>query len=471
MTSQADLLPILALARAGATARAWESFVEAGLADVISDPAVLTLKGRLFKDLARKAEAQARARLLVQSAKAYADAAALKPDSYALINAATMSLFAGQTGHMQMLANQVLALMQTGVGGGETAYWHAATRAEALLLMGDVEAATASLAEAIAYAPRAWEDHATTLRQFRQILSFQGQDCGWLSNYAPAASLYFSGMMGIAADDALARTKIHDAVAQCAAGFGFGALAAGADILIAEALIAQGAELHIILPAIPSVFKAVSVDPFGASWSDRFDALFETAASVQIISGGPALSMAAVEIAAQVAKGRATDNAERMESVAAGLSVAAADHLVADSFAHVVTLTPNMSATGQAALPAHKHLALIAIAANGNAEADEHRVLAFADLSEAAAELARIRRDTPATLAITLGVDFGSKAALEARRAQIGRMLHAAAKGTTTAGPEAAMALKAMNPARWTEPLGELPDASGAIDVFAISRG
>ena len=39
-------------------------------------------------------------------------------------------------------------------------------------------------------------------------------------------------------------------------GFGFGALAAGAELLTAEALLARGAELHVILPSDPESFAA-----------------------------------------------------------------------------------------------------------------------------------------------------------------------------------------------------------------------
>ncbi|HEV7232657.1 MAG TPA: tetratricopeptide repeat-containing protein, partial [Sphingorhabdus sp.] len=99
---------ILALARAGATSRAWEALVASGLDSAAGDPKALTLKGRLLKDRARQNSGEAAGSLYVQSARAYADAAALRPDSYPLINAATMSLFAEQTEHMTQLAQQVL---------------------------------------------------------------------------------------------------------------------------------------------------------------------------------------------------------------------------------------------------------------------------------------------------------------------------------------------------------------------------
>lgn len=462
-----QIADILSLARAGATSRAWEGFVEAGLERATADPKVLTLRGRLLKDQARKASGSAKARLYLQSATAYADAAALKPGSYPLINAATMSLFAGQAGYMRALATEVLALMQTGVGRGETPYWHSATRAEAMLLLGDFEAAKAAFTEAITHAPLAWEDHATTLRQFRQILSFGHEDDGWLARFAPPPSLYFSGMMGLAADDEAAKHAIEKTVSDIGPGFGYGALAAGADIMIAEALVGQGAELHIVLPIIPSQFKAVSVDPFGPDWSARFDALFDTAATVAIVDNGHELTLAAVDIAAQVAKGRAVDNAARLESAVAGLMVSATGHETVAAGPRILTLDPSVPVGTHPALAANAQSALVATASAASDAADDFPATNYADIAQAEKALIQLRGDEPdATIALSFGVAHGSP---EARRAQIGRMLRSAAKGTTIASAEAAMALKARNPAMWVEPLGELPDVGGAISLYTIA--
>ncbi len=477
---------ILALARAGATGLAWDTFVSANLVDNKDDPKILTLKGRLLKDQARMVQGGARAQLFLRSAQAYADASALGPDSYPLINAATMSLFAGQPDHMRTLANEVLALIQTGVGRGETPYWHAATRAEALLLLGDIEAAKISFAEAVALTPQAWEDHATTLRQFRLILSFRNEDSAWLLPLAPASSLYFSGMIGLSPDDAEAKRAIDQAVADTKAGFGYGALAAGADILIAEALVNSGAELHVLLPVIPSLFKTMSVDPFGAEWSDRFDVLFETAASVEIIDGGQALSFAAIDVAAQVARGRAINNAARMESAVTGLRVVDVDQqrgkgnpVSAGLDDKVIALArsapppnnPDIGASSQYVLVAARaRMSEISFpGASGIKEHNDHIVAAFGDLATAQTGVEAVRRHRPdISLAVNLVVGSDPMAD-EGRHAQLIRMVEAAAKGTIIAGTEAAMSLKALNPAMWIEPLGAIPDAAGAINVFAIA--
>ena len=469
-----DVNSILALARAGAVSRAWAAFVDAGFDGITDNPKVLTLKGRLLKDQARAAQGEAQARLFLRSAQAYADASTLSPDSYPLINAASMSLFSGQTSHMEMLARQVLSLLQTGVGGGETPYWHEATKAEAQFLLGYDTDARAALSKAIAHAPNAWEDHATTLRQFRQILRFRGQSDTWLTEYAPPKSMYFKGLIGLAPDDIFAADAITEWVKNSGAAFGYGALAAGADILVAEALVRSGGELHVVLPVIPSVFRAQSVAPYGAEWTARFDSLFENAVSVEIAAGSDALSDAAIKIAAQVAKGRAIDRAARLESNAVGIEIvdtAPKTQPAENESIFVLPRSADFSVTSL--LPDHQVVALLATDAAACAEtwdlADGVYVSRYDDLNQAHRVTTEIRsNDGDARIAFSLSVNTGDNANQQRHGSRVIRMLQSAAMGTTIASADAAMALKSENPGLWTEALGELPDASGAIELYAI---
>lgn len=67
-------------------------------------------------------------------------------------------------------------------------------------------------------------------------------------------------------------------------GVGYGALAAGSDILIAELLLEHGAELHVVLPFAEPDFLAQSVAPAGASWVDRYHAITARASSMTVLS-------------------------------------------------------------------------------------------------------------------------------------------------------------------------------------------
>ncbi|MEM1192950.1 MAG: hypothetical protein AAGH42_06105 [Pseudomonadota bacterium] len=94
-------------------------------------------------------------------------------------------------------------------------------------------------------------------------------------------------------------------------GSGYGALAAGADILIAEALLAHGAALHVILPCTAELFKSISVDPFGGDWPARFDHCLASAASVRFATDDRSLSChRALDLASTMAMGMAIEEAD-----------------------------------------------------------------------------------------------------------------------------------------------------------------
>jgi class 3 adenylate cyclase len=64
-------------------------------------------------------------------------------------------------------------------------------------------------------------------------------------------------------------------------GFGYGSLACGADILFAEALLARGAQLHVVLPFRLDDFIEVSVKPGGEAWVERLHRCLAAADSVR----------------------------------------------------------------------------------------------------------------------------------------------------------------------------------------------
>ncbi len=330
MTITSPVRSILSLARSGATQRAWDSFQAAGLDRRAEDFDALTLKGRLLKDRARQSNGAERRALFELAGASYERAAALRPDTYPLINAAAMALFAGDIIHADLLASKVLHLIESGEDPGETPYWREATRAEALLLLGRTSDAQASLAKAMSLAPQAWEDHAATLGQFATILAERAVDFSWLDQLRPPPSLQFSGILGIDTDDMVAQAAIGDAIAQIAPGFGYGAIAAGADIIAAEALVAAGAELHIVLPSEPAEFRKASVDPFGDAWSQRFDKLLDQAHIVIVCGQGEPTSAAGVMLAEYHAMGLAIEKSAQLQTRAVALRIEPADRRVLD---------------------------------------------------------------------------------------------------------------------------------------------
>jgi tetratricopeptide (TPR) repeat protein len=322
-----SLASIVALARAGGLERAWELFNRAP-ADT-GDPAAMAVLGRLLKDRARQTpDLEQRHALYREAASAYAKAAQAQPSSYALINAATLFFLGGDTDSGTSGARRVLALLDENADEGETRYYRHATRSEALLLLGQTAEAKQALSNALATAPYAWEDQASTLRQFSLILEARGEDSFWLDAYRPPSSVHFAGHMSFRADGRTAdlRGEIGAFLQREKVGFGFGALAAGADIIIAESLIDHGAELHAVLPGGADAFAAVSVDPFGAEWRRRFDAVLGRATEVRSVRPiGLAPNLETIALADEVAMGAAVMNARRLESRPVQLLVVAED--------------------------------------------------------------------------------------------------------------------------------------------------
>lgn len=313
---------IIALARSGALDRARRLFNEAGLDDVTDDPATLSVHGRLLKDEARRAPAAERARLWREAGDAYARAADLSGATYHLINAATLALLAGDRAMAEERARRVLDKLDAGDTGPETPYYLGATRAEALLLLGRTGEARTALEAACRLAPEAWEDHASTLRQFSLILETLGGDATWLGPLQPPRSLHFAGHMGVA-DSAELRARIDALFDEERIGFAWGALAGGADLIVAEAVLARGAELHLVLPTPATLFRTESAVPLGGDWPTRFDAVLEQAASVQVVEPGlAATTMLHIRLAAEIAMGKAVMKAASLASEAVQLLLA-----------------------------------------------------------------------------------------------------------------------------------------------------
>lgn len=320
-----SLLAIIALARSGALDRARRLFREAGLEAVTDDPATLGVRGRLLKDEARRAPAADRPRLWREAGDAYARAAGLSGATYHLINAATLALLAGDGAMAEDRARLVLGKLEAGDTGPETPYYLAATRAEALLLLGRADEAEAAFKAALRLAPDAWEDHASTLHQFALILDALKRDAAWLTGLQPPRSLHFAGPLALV-DDIGLRARIDAVLADERIGFAYGALAGGADLIVSEAVLARGAELHLVLPAPPAVFRADSAAPLGGDWPARFDAVLERAATVSVVETEvTTMTMLHVGLAAEAAMGRAVMNAAAIASEAVQLLLVHAD--------------------------------------------------------------------------------------------------------------------------------------------------
>jgi len=78
--------------------------------------------------------------------------------------------------------------------------------------------------------------------------------------------------------------SLHQLLLELNVKSGYGSLASGADILVAENLIKQGAELHLIFPFDINDFLKSSVIASGNEWQSRFKNILDRATSVTQIS-------------------------------------------------------------------------------------------------------------------------------------------------------------------------------------------
>ena len=120
---------VIAYARAGASAFAWECFVASGYDRMTDDAAALSVKGRLLKDRALSVDGAERRRLYTEASQAYRSAATVSGATYPLINAATLSRLAGDVTQARDLAGETLDRIERDPDEPETPYYAAATRA------------------------------------------------------------------------------------------------------------------------------------------------------------------------------------------------------------------------------------------------------------------------------------------------------------------------------------------------------
>ena len=282
---------VLALARAGSTDEATRRYERYGL-DQVDDEDAQALSARLAKDTALSTSGPARERAAQLAADRYAVVFDRTGGYFSAVNAATLTLVAGQPARARELAAGVLAALDR---AAETSYYAAATAAEAKLLLGDTDAAHADLVRAAELADGDFGAMSTTRRQLRLICSIAGLDPTVLQPLAAPGVVHFCGHLiaapGVpgrfAADaETAVRARIEAAVAAVGAGYAYGALACGGDILYAEAFLASGTDLHVTLPFALEEFVRICVASGGPGWIPRFEHCLRSAKSVDYATDG-----------------------------------------------------------------------------------------------------------------------------------------------------------------------------------------
>ena len=334
-------LGVLALARSGATRNAqaflddWGLRTETELTPEL-EADVHAVQARLAKDHAfasAGSDFPARCRDAAQHYETIWDRLG---SPFGGVNAATLWLLGGDEPRARALAASVRTVCaDEAPAPGESAYWNAATLAECALVLGECDAARVALEAAAAADFAGLGARASTRRQLRVLCAAIGIDSSLLRSLPVPAVVHFTGHVAgpsgrfPPAEQERIAAELRAMLDGVAVGFAYGALAAGADIVVAEVLLRRRAELHVFLPGPPVDFIEASVAPGGSDWVARFGRCIAAATSVTIVTDEPDVTdPALLAFNARVAMGHALLRARDLEADALQLAVwdgAAAD--------------------------------------------------------------------------------------------------------------------------------------------------
>ena len=232
---------------AGSTDQAARRFREFGLTEVDTED-VATSRARIVKDIALGGEGAERRRAAARSAELYAAIHARTGGWYPAVNAATLSLVAGDPNRAREFARDALDALAR---HGDESYYAAATEAEADLVLGRPDAARDVIARAVARNDDDYGAPTTTRRQLRLVCQATGTDPAVLALLAGPAVVHFCGHRSAHRARGRASPPRPSRCSPPPSPWSSSgrrsdtptALAAGADILWAEALLEHGAEL------------------------------------------------------------------------------------------------------------------------------------------------------------------------------------------------------------------------------------
>ena len=275
-------LQALAMARLGEPEAALRLYRRNRVEKIGTEDAI-SLKGRIFKDLAARATDEWQVELFRQASQAYRAAYRLSDGYYSGINAATTAFLAGDGREARELA---VAISRRPDVAQPDSFFAAASGAEAMLVQGDIAKATILYAEARRRPDASQGMIASTAHQVKLIADRldapEDRIRALLAAIRPSPVIHYCGHMFRAGWDYEAElaAQIRSVLSESGALIAYGPLACGADILIAEAVLEMGGELHIVLPFAEEDFLRTSVRVGGAGWEERYVAARDKASSI-----------------------------------------------------------------------------------------------------------------------------------------------------------------------------------------------
>ncbi|MEM8743393.1 MAG: adenylate/guanylate cyclase domain-containing protein [Pseudomonadota bacterium] len=316
---------VLALARSGATERAEELYGVFNLQDSGTEDTA-SLGARIAKDKYFAENGRSNPEDATRAAQLYQEVFEKSGGYYPAINAATMWFFSGDEANSARMAN--LARERSGTAekdeSAQSRYWRTATRAEASLLLDELDDAKSAIDEAATLVNGDFSAAASTRGQLLRICAAKGLDASLIDPLKPPSIIYYSGHMiaragragqfGVGAEE-LVRNQIDELLKKYDVGFGFGSLACGSDILFAEALLARGAELNVVIPFDLDEFTEISVSCGGPGWKERMHDCLSRATAVTHATRGSYLGDDSLfNYAARMAMGFARIKAQNLST-------------------------------------------------------------------------------------------------------------------------------------------------------------
>ena len=293
-------LQALALARTGATRRA--SAILVGLREQgQEDEETFGILARTHKDFWMIAPTEEeREHHLRRSLEDYLKGYECSGGYYTGINAASMSLVAGETETARRIAAEVRVICEEGLakGGSDSpeSYWLLATAAEAALVSGDMDSARLNYTRATTESDPGAAEVSRTRSQARFLLKCQEQDEHALDDcfVLPRIGLFTGHMLDRpdrpaarfpAALEETVRDEIEACIERRDVRIGYSSLACGGDMLFAESVLKRGGEVHIFLPFDIETFIEYSVRLVPRDeLAERFQRILDSAASVRILN-------------------------------------------------------------------------------------------------------------------------------------------------------------------------------------------
>lgn len=293
-------MSVLCLLRGGAFSAAEKLFIDLDLTKETHED-ILALSGRLVKGRIEDKTGQAQRDLYAKAAELYEKTYAQTQGHYSGVNAATLWHLAGDKARAKEIATEILqddraSNNASGNEAEQSQYYYHATRAECLFVLGEESQAAEALKLALDSDPGNYGARASTIKQFKMLE--QGRLPACAAPLVVPRCIHYTGHLFRVGSPGRERSLTEDETSKLGRDItrlvegepisaAFGALAAGVDILFAEALIKHGTDLHLVLPVPVDDFRRLSVKPMGEYWQPRFDAALARAKSIRIILDDP----------------------------------------------------------------------------------------------------------------------------------------------------------------------------------------